>query len=86
MVFVSRVNCSACCFPSLNSGHLAANDVSISRTKRLYHVLNSYIPKEVRETVSVTSHDGRDWGELRGGTFHKVSDWKPMKGIIECLG
>eukprot|EP00076_Gallus_gallus_P003852 NP_001264521.1 5-methylcytosine rRNA methyltransferase NSUN4 [Gallus gallus] len=53
-------------------GHLAANDVSISRTKRLYHILNSYIPKEVRETVSVTSHDGRDWGELRGGTFHKV--------------
>ncbi|XP_072199356.1 5-cytosine rRNA methyltransferase NSUN4 [Excalfactoria chinensis] len=53
-------------------GHLAANDVSISRTKRLYHILNSYIPKKVREAVSVTSHDGRDWGELQGTTFHKV--------------
>ncbi|XP_021260272.1 5-methylcytosine rRNA methyltransferase NSUN4 [Numida meleagris] len=53
-------------------GHLAANDVSVSRTKRLYHILNSYIPKEIRESVSITSHDGRDWGELEGGTFHKV--------------
>ncbi|XP_035189105.1 5-methylcytosine rRNA methyltransferase NSUN4 [Oxyura jamaicensis] len=53
-------------------GHLAANDVSISRTKRLYQMLNSYVPKNVRETVSVTSYDGRDWAELEGGTFHKV--------------
>lgn len=53
-------------------GYLAANDVSISRTKRLYHILNSYIPKKVREAVSVTSHDGRDWGELQRTTFHKV--------------
>ncbi|NXH70065.1 NSUN4 methyltransferase, partial [Hydrobates tethys] len=53
-------------------GHLAANDVSISRTKRLYQILHSYVPKEIRETVSVTSHDGRDWGQLEGGTFHKV--------------
>ncbi|KFQ42770.1 5-methylcytosine rRNA methyltransferase NSUN4, partial [Nestor notabilis] len=53
-------------------GHLAANDVSISRTKRLYDILHSYVPKEIRETVSVTSHDGRDWEQLEGGTFHKV--------------
>ncbi|NXF47144.1 NSUN4 methyltransferase, partial [Oceanites oceanicus] len=53
-------------------GHLAANDVSVSRTKRLYQVLHSYVPKEIRETVSVTSCDGRDWGQLEGGTFHKV--------------
>ncbi|KAM6065668.1 5-cytosine rRNA methyltransferase NSUN4 isoform 2-T2 [Chlamydotis macqueenii] len=53
-------------------GHLAANDVSISRTKRLYQILHSYVPKEIRETVSVTSCDGRDWGQLEGGTFHKV--------------
>ncbi|XP_062479014.1 5-methylcytosine rRNA methyltransferase NSUN4 [Pezoporus occidentalis] len=53
-------------------GHLAANDVSISRTKRLYSILNSYVPKNVRETVSVTSYDGRDWEQLEGGTFHKV--------------
>ncbi|XP_065595478.1 5-methylcytosine rRNA methyltransferase NSUN4 [Cyrtonyx montezumae] len=53
-------------------GHLAANDISISRTKRLYHILNSYVPKEIRETVSVTSHDGRDWEKLQGGAFHKV--------------
>ncbi|NWU60890.1 NSUN4 methyltransferase, partial [Pterocles burchelli] len=53
-------------------GHLAANDVSISRTKRLHQVLHSYIPKEIRETVSVTSCDGRDWEQLEGGTFHKV--------------
>ncbi|NXI72898.1 NSUN4 methyltransferase, partial [Anseranas semipalmata] len=53
-------------------GHLAANDVSISRTKRLYQILHSYVPKKIRETVSVTSYDGRDWGELEGRTFHKV--------------
>ncbi|NXL60243.1 NSUN4 methyltransferase, partial [Chordeiles acutipennis] len=53
-------------------GHLAANDISISRTKRLYQILHSYVPKEVRKTVSVTSCDGRDWDQLEGGTFHKV--------------
>ncbi|XP_064372231.1 5-methylcytosine rRNA methyltransferase NSUN4 isoform X2 [Dromaius novaehollandiae] len=53
-------------------GHLAANDVSISRTKRLHQILNSYVPKQIRETVCVTSWDGRNWGELEGGTFHKV--------------
>ncbi|NXU19647.1 NSUN4 methyltransferase, partial [Pardalotus punctatus] len=53
-------------------GHLAANDISISRTKRLYQILHSYVPKEVRENVSVTSYDGRDWDHVKGGTFHKV--------------
>ncbi|NXX77031.1 NSUN4 methyltransferase, partial [Urocolius indicus] len=53
-------------------GHLAANDISISRTKRLYQTLQSYVPREVRETVSVTSCDGRDWQQLEGSTFHKV--------------
>ncbi|NXA06523.1 NSUN4 methyltransferase, partial [Sapayoa aenigma] len=53
-------------------GHLAANDVSISRTKRLHQILHSYVPKEVRETVRVTSYDGRDWEQVKGGTFHKV--------------
>ncbi|NXO26434.1 NSUN4 methyltransferase, partial [Cisticola juncidis] len=53
-------------------GHLAANDVSISRTKRLHQILHSYVPKEVRDTVSVTSYDGRDWDQVKGGTFHKV--------------
>lgn len=61
-------------FSPLAPGHLAANDVSISRTKRLYQILSSYVPKNVREAVSVTSYDGRDWAELEGGTFHKVSD------------
>ncbi|NXG97837.1 NSUN4 methyltransferase, partial [Loxia leucoptera] len=53
-------------------GHLAANDVSVSRTKRLYQILHSYVPREVRDTVSVTSYDGRDWDQVKGGTFHKV--------------
>ncbi|XP_054240525.1 5-methylcytosine rRNA methyltransferase NSUN4 [Indicator indicator] len=53
-------------------GHLAANDVSVSRTKRLCQVLRNYVPKEIRETVSVTSYDGRDWQQVEGGTFHKV--------------
>ncbi|NWU78287.1 NSUN4 methyltransferase, partial [Onychorhynchus coronatus] len=52
--------------------HLAANDESISRTKRLNQILHNYVPKEVRETVSVTSYDGRDWEDMEGGTFHKV--------------
>ncbi|NXG42318.1 NSUN4 methyltransferase, partial [Psilopogon haemacephalus] len=53
-------------------GHLAANDVSVSRTKRLCQVLRSYVPREIREAVTVTSHDGRDWQQLEGATFHKV--------------
>ncbi|NXF02423.1 NSUN4 methyltransferase, partial [Smithornis capensis] len=53
-------------------GYLAANDISISRTKRLYQILHSYVPREVRESVSVTSYDGRDWEEVEGGTFDKV--------------
>ncbi|XP_062437530.1 5-methylcytosine rRNA methyltransferase NSUN4 isoform X1 [Rhea pennata] len=53
-------------------GYLAANDVSVSRTKRLYQILNSYVPKQIRETVCITSWDGRNWGEREGGTFHKV--------------
>ncbi|XP_066181030.1 5-methylcytosine rRNA methyltransferase NSUN4 [Sylvia atricapilla] len=53
-------------------GYLAANDISISRTKRLHDILHSYVPKEVRDIVSVTSCDGRDWDQVKGGTFHKV--------------
>ncbi|NWR62758.1 NSUN4 methyltransferase, partial [Bucorvus abyssinicus] len=53
-------------------GHLAANDISISRTKRLYQILHSYVPKEIRETVRVTSRDGSDWEQWQGGAFHKV--------------
>ncbi|NXA51247.1 NSUN4 methyltransferase, partial [Nothocercus julius] len=53
-------------------GHLAANDVSISRMKRLQQVLNSYVPKQIKETVCITSWDGRNWAELEGGAFHKV--------------
>ncbi|XP_039240666.1 5-methylcytosine rRNA methyltransferase NSUN4 isoform X2 [Pipra filicauda] len=56
----------------VSGGHLAANDVSISRTKRLHQILHKYVPREIRETVSVTSHDGRDWQDVDGGTFHKV--------------
>ncbi|NWX34829.1 NSUN4 methyltransferase, partial [Notiomystis cincta] len=58
-------------------GHLAANDVSVSRTKRLYQILHSYVPREVRDTVSVTSYDGRDWDQVKGGTFQKVGVWEP---------
>ncbi|XP_026709148.1 5-methylcytosine rRNA methyltransferase NSUN4 [Athene cunicularia] len=53
-------------------GHLAANDVSICRTKRLHQILYNYVPTEIRKAVSVTSCDGRDWEQLGGGTFHKV--------------
>ncbi|NXK86213.1 NSUN4 methyltransferase, partial [Formicarius rufipectus] len=51
---------------------LAANDISVSRTKRLHQILHNYVPKEAREAVSVTSYDGRDWKDMEGGTFHKV--------------
>ncbi|NWQ60282.1 NSUN4 methyltransferase, partial [Neopipo cinnamomea] len=61
-----------CCSICVPAGHLAANDVSVSRTKRLHQILHNYVPREVRETVSVTSYDGRDWQDVEGGTFHKV--------------
>ncbi|NXU49293.1 NSUN4 methyltransferase, partial [Turnix velox] len=54
------------------AGLLVANDASISRTKRLQQVLQSYLPREIRDTVTVTSHDGRQWEQLEGGTFQKV--------------
>ncbi|KAF2979950.1 hypothetical protein EK904_012145, partial [Melospiza melodia maxima] len=59
-------------------GHLAANDISVSRTKRLYQILQSYVPKEVRDIVSVTSYDGRDWDQVKGGTFHKGAEVGPL--------
>lgn len=76
-MFLQERHSQCACF--VLSGHLAANDVSISRTKRLYQILHSYVPKVIRETVSVTSYDGRDWGQLQGSTFHKVGDWEPVK-------
>ncbi|NXN85174.1 NSUN4 methyltransferase, partial [Bombycilla garrulus] len=66
-------------------GHLAANDVSISRTKRLYQVLHSYVPREVRDIVSVTSYDGRDWDQVKGGTFHKVLVDVPCTTDRHCV-
>uniref|UniRef100_A0A8C0EPG9 5-cytosine rRNA methyltransferase NSUN4 n=1 Tax=Bubo bubo TaxID=30461 RepID=A0A8C0EPG9_BUBBB len=59
---------TGCALPT----NLAANDISISRAKRLHQILRNYIPTEIREAVSVTTCDGRDWGQLGGGTFHKV--------------
>ncbi|XP_012786511.2 5-methylcytosine rRNA methyltransferase NSUN4 isoform X2 [Ochotona princeps] len=52
--------------------HLAANDLSTSRTGRLQNVLHSYVPQGVRDVVRVTSWDGRKWGELEGDTYDRV--------------
>ncbi|XP_053325976.1 5-methylcytosine rRNA methyltransferase NSUN4 [Spea bombifrons] len=54
--------------------HLAANDLSLSRSDRLRRVLMSYIPKELRteDKVRVTSYDGRTWGELEERTYDRV--------------
>ncbi|XP_070601914.1 5-methylcytosine rRNA methyltransferase NSUN4 [Erythrolamprus reginae] len=51
---------------------LTANDISISRTGRLHNVLRSYLPKEIQNTVQVTSLDGRNWGHTEMGTYDKV--------------
>ncbi|OXB68541.1 hypothetical protein ASZ78_000478 [Callipepla squamata] len=56
-------------------GHLAANDISISRTKRLYHILSSYVPKEIRETVLVDvpcTTDRHSVMEEENNIFHKM--------------
>uniref|UniRef100_A0A674J5L3 5-cytosine rRNA methyltransferase NSUN4 n=2 Tax=Terrapene triunguis TaxID=2587831 RepID=A0A674J5L3_9SAUR len=52
--------------------HLAANDISASRSNRLRRVLCSYIPKDISSDVRVTSLDGRNWGELEGDTYNRV--------------
>ncbi|XP_056353671.1 5-methylcytosine rRNA methyltransferase NSUN4 isoform X2 [Oenanthe melanoleuca] len=55
-------------------GHLAANDVSISRTKRLYRILHSYVPKEVRDIVLVDvpcTTDRHSATEEDNNIFHK---------------
>ncbi|XP_074190765.1 5-cytosine rRNA methyltransferase NSUN4 isoform X2 [Rhinolophus sinicus] len=54
--------------------HLAANDLSTSRTGRLQKILHSYVPQDIRDRsrVRVTSWDGRKWGELEGDTYDRV--------------
>uniref|UniRef100_A0A670YN55 5-cytosine rRNA methyltransferase NSUN4 n=2 Tax=Pseudonaja textilis TaxID=8673 RepID=A0A670YN55_PSETE len=51
---------------------LTANDLSMSRTVRLRNVLRSYLPKEIQNTVRVTSSDGRNWCHTETGTYDKV--------------
>ncbi|XP_061488856.1 5-methylcytosine rRNA methyltransferase NSUN4 isoform X2 [Rhineura floridana] len=51
---------------------LAANDLSVSRTGRLHHVLHSYLPKELCNIVRITSWDGRKWGDLEKNTYDRV--------------
>ncbi|XP_027694029.1 5-methylcytosine rRNA methyltransferase NSUN4 isoform X1 [Vombatus ursinus] len=50
--------------------HLAANDISGSRTQRLKQVLHSYVPRD-RNQVRVTSQDGRKWGDLESSTYDR---------------
>ncbi|KAH1166883.1 5-methylcytosine rRNA methyltransferase NSUN4 [Mauremys mutica] len=52
--------------------HLAANDISASRSNRLRRVLCSYVPKDIGADVRITSWDGRNWGELEGNTYNRV--------------
>nr|XP_048718612.1 5-methylcytosine rRNA methyltransferase NSUN4 [Caretta caretta]XP_048718613.1 5-methylcytosine rRNA methyltransferase NSUN4 [Caretta caretta] len=52
--------------------HLAANDISASRSNRLRRVLCSYVPKDISADVHITSWDGRNWGELEGDTYNRV--------------
>ncbi|XP_053248515.1 5-methylcytosine rRNA methyltransferase NSUN4 [Podarcis raffonei] len=51
---------------------LAANDLSVSRTRRLHQILHSYLPEELSEIVRITSWDGRKWGELEMNTYDRV--------------
>uniref|UniRef100_A0A8D0DYD6 5-cytosine rRNA methyltransferase NSUN4 n=1 Tax=Salvator merianae TaxID=96440 RepID=A0A8D0DYD6_SALMN len=51
---------------------LAANDISTSRTGRLHNVLRSYLLKEHRKIVRITSWDGRIWGDIERNTYDKV--------------
>ncbi|XP_050817803.1 5-methylcytosine rRNA methyltransferase NSUN4 isoform X4 [Gopherus flavomarginatus] len=53
--------------------HLAANDISASRSNRLRRVLCSYVPKDISADVRITSWDGRKWGELEGDTYNRLS-------------
>ncbi|XP_036609219.1 5-methylcytosine rRNA methyltransferase NSUN4 [Trichosurus vulpecula] len=51
--------------------HLAANDISGSRTQRLKQVLHSYVPQDGSQ-VRITSQDGRKWGDLERNTYDRV--------------
>ncbi|XP_072505407.1 5-cytosine rRNA methyltransferase NSUN4 isoform X3 [Notamacropus eugenii] len=51
--------------------HLAANDISGSRTQRLKQVLHSYA-SQYKSQVRVTSQDGRKWGDLERSTYDRV--------------
>ncbi|XP_017286223.1 5-methylcytosine rRNA methyltransferase NSUN4 [Kryptolebias marmoratus] len=53
---------------------LCANDSSVSRTKRLKQVLQSYIPKQflTEDTLRITSFDGTMWGEIEKNAFDRV--------------
>ncbi|XP_066481124.1 5-methylcytosine rRNA methyltransferase NSUN4 [Tiliqua scincoides] len=52
--------------------HLAANDLSTSRTGRLREVLCSYLPKDLRNIVRISSWDGRKFGDMEVNTYDRV--------------
>ncbi|KAG8436967.1 hypothetical protein GDO86_007883 [Hymenochirus boettgeri] len=57
-----------------NCRFLTANDLSVSRCKRLQTVMRSYVPRDQRtdKNVQITTRDGRLWGDVENSTYDRV--------------
>lgn len=62
------------------SGELVANELSPERRGRLQKVIQSYVPREVRERIWVKGQDGSRWGLKQPNHFNAVLIDAPCSG------
>ena len=67
------------------SGKLVVNELSDKRRARLRAVLDDYLPSEVREHMSVASHDGTRWCLYEQETFDRILLDAPCSGERHLL-
>ncbi len=53
-------------------GSIVANEYSAGRRARLHRVLDEHLPKELRERIRISAHDGRKWGLFEKDAYDVV--------------
>lgn len=66
-------------------GHLTCNELSDRRRARLRAVLEDYLPREMRERVRVTGHDGSKWCLHETEAFDRILLDAPCSGERHLL-
>lgn len=66
-------------------GRLVANEPSDRRRARLRAVIEDYLPREVRDTVRVTGHDGARWCLHETEAFDRILVDAPCSGERHIL-